>query len=399
MLKLTTPIKNPKNANFLRAALLFISITGAFFSILQIPPLQPPGILPPLESFRVLLNHLFTISEANQAYLYERFAVSVPPESYAAYAATALGILILLTGGYIIVMEKLQSKTMGGALLLLLTGVQIYFGVFAAPVWNIMLYAALAWFFLCRANRAVFAGGVVAVAVVAALFYPGASPWLSQTSEAIRDRFGNIQTRPAATNTLEGEVLQNPPPAQPMDMRPGAAGYGNDPGDQAYGIDRDQRFSGSQIGAAIGQRIWLLWLIGAAFVMGYAMWFLLRVVKAYRRLAVFNSPDCRAAIDSMFRHLARWLAAFGAAPQGGGVACYADYAPGLAGVLPGRHSQEYLQMVELWQKCVYSSHPMTEDDRRRMRGFLDDVRRALSKTVNPVVRLQVKLRLLLQAEA
>ena len=397
MLKISAPMgkMEKQKTHPLPAFILFISMIGALFSMLQISPPQTPGMVPLAESFRVLFNLLFTISEQNQAYLYERFTVSVPPESYANYATVALGILVLLTAVYIAVMQKLKSKAMCAALFLLCTGVQIYFGVFAAPVWNVLLYAALAWFLLRGANPVVFAAAVMAVALVALLLFPGQSPWLLQTSETIRDRFGNTQERPMTVDATTGPGAQDTTQAQDLQVQAEAADYGDTPAGQTYGIDREERFSGSQIGAAIGQRLWVLWLIGAAFVAGFALWFLTRIVAAYMRQAVFNSPDCAAAIDSMFKHLVEWLAAFGIARQN---SAYAAYATGVDAALPGNFAQNYLEMVDLWQKSAYSNHAMTENDRRRMRGFLDDTRHALAKSVNPFVRVRLKLRLLLQSE-
>jgi len=400
LLKITTPTqehKTPHIRSILTAAILFIGILGALFSMLKISGLpQAFSIAPPLESFQILLNHLFTISEQHQAYLYQRFTVSVPPENYANYIFVALGIIAALLAAYIFIMQKRQSRIMCVIIFLLFTALQIYFGVFAAPIWNITLYAAIAWFLLRNANIAAFVGVSAAVIFAAMVFYPGPSPFLTQLSETIRDQFGERLERSVVMEASPQQDTLTAQQAQELEMREEAAGQGNDlQGGQAYGIDRDERFAGSQIGAAVGQRIWLLWLIGLAFVVGFILWFFVKLKDAYKRRAVFNSPDCAAAIDSMFKHLVAWLVEFGVDPQND---AYAEYVSQFDAILPGQYAQNYLEAVELWQETVYSSHTMTERDKKRMRSFLDDTRNTLAKGVNPFARARVRVRLLLRNE-
>jgi len=357
---------------------------------------QTFGIVPPLESFRILLNHLFTISEQHQAYLYQRFAVSVSPENYANYIFVALGIIAVLLAAYIFIMQKQQSKIMCVIMLLCFTGLQIYFGVFAAPIWNIIFYVAIAWFLLREANIMAFIGVSAAVIFAAMVFYPGANPFLAQLSETIRDQFGERLERPITTEASLQQDALTTQQALEHEIREEAVGQGNDlQGGQAYAIDRDERFTGSQIGAAIGQRIWLLWLIGLAFVIGFILWFLAKLKDAYKRRALFNSPDCAAAIDSMFKHLMAWLVEFGINPQN---SAYAEYASQLDAILPSEYAQNYLEIVDLWQETMYSNHIMTEGDKKRMRSFLDSTRNALAKGVNPLARARIRLRLLLRNE-
>jgi len=343
----------------------------------------------PLNSFKILSNHLFTISEQHQAYLYERFIVPVSPEYYLTYIFFALAIVAITTAFYIFFLLNLESKLMGFILLLLLTGLQIYFGVFAAPVWNIILYTTIALALLRKANIAAFATVSAAIAIAVLLVFPGPNTTIAQLSETIRDQFGQILERPIAATTPLTHLAHTSPQTQEIEMREEATGIGDAAeGGQEYAIDRDERFAGSQIGAAIGQRLWVLWLIGLAFLIGYIIWLAKKIATAYKKRAAFNSADNAAAIDSMFKHIIEWLIEFGVNPKNHAYAEYANQP-----ILPAEYAKSYPHIVELWQETVYSSHTMTEEDKKQMRLYLDETITTFAKPLNPFARAKVKIRL------
>jgi len=396
VLKINVPeYTNKKNPIFFAftAVTLFVGIMGALFSMLEISYLpQDVGATTPLDSFKILLNQLFTISEQHQAYIYDRFVVSVPPESYGSYIFVALGIIGTFVAAYIYIMHRQKSRAMCLCIFLLFTGVQVYFGVFAAPIWNIVLYGAIAWFLLRGANKVVFASTVIIIASMVLLIYPGESPFLSQLSENIRDQFGETTERPVLMADAPPQEASAQEQAQDLEMREEAASPGSGQQGREYGIDRDERFSGSHLGAAIGQRLWVLWLIGLAFTVGFALWFMGKIIAAYKRQAVFNSSDCAAAIDSIFKHIVEWLVEFGINPQN---QAYSSYAEQLEHIVSGHYADNYRKIVELWQKAVYSSHTMTEKDKKRMHSFLHDTKNTITKSLNPFARVRMRMRLFL----
>jgi len=362
--------------------LLFFSTMGVLYSMLQITHIpQPFGFLPPAESFRVLLNLLFTVSESLQSYQYTHFAVSVPPQSYPQYITVAVTIISVTLAVYIFTMRRLKNKYMTITLFLLVAGVQIYFGVFAIPVWNITFAAAVAWHLLPKANPIAFTGLTAVVVALTLLLFPGESPTLAQFSENIRDQFGTQVERPADEMPIPQQTIQQP---DYLPLRPHETGQ--NPvlaGGMPLNLDPMERFTGSQIGTAVGQRIWLLWLIGLAFALGFLAWFVTKLVQAAHSRKIFNSPDCNLAIDSMFRYAVAWLAEFGAVQQG---ATFSSY--DLEKTLPS-----YPAALALWQQAVYSNHPMTETDKAQMREFLQETKVTLRKGVSPFVAAQKALRL------
>ena len=397
MLKINAPgYTNKKNPTFFAftAVALFVSIMGALFSMLEIFHLpQELGVTTPLDSFKILLNHLFTISEQHQAYIYDRYVVSVPPESYGSYIFVALGIIGAFVAAYIYIMHRQKNRAMCLCVFLLFTGMQIYFGVFAAPVWNIVLYGAIAWFLLRGAKKTVFASTVIVIALIGILVYPGESPFLSQLSENIRDQFGETIEQPVTIAAIPPPEMYVTDQAQYLEMWEETAGLDySQQGGPEYGIDSEERFTGSQIGAAIGQRLWVLWLIGLAFAAGFALWFIAKIVAAYKRRAVFHSADCTAAIDSMFKHAVEWLIEFGVDPRNH---AYAEYAKQMEPILPAEYTNNYRKIVELWQETVYSNHTMTEHEKIEMRAFLNDTKIAISKKLNLFARIRMRIRLYL----
>jgi len=396
MLKIITISSQQKKSTF-SAAAVFVGAFAVLFSMFGFAPAPGAfGITTPLVSFAILLNRLFALSEAAHSYQYIHFAVPVMPEEYVNYIFVALVCVAVLLAGYVLVMWQYGSKIMCVALFLLFVTLQIYFGVFATPVWNIALAVAVVQYFIWQriprkgSNIVVFAAAVATVVLAVFIVYPGESPALSQISETIRDQFGRQLERPVTADTTEHD-LPDAAQHQQHEMRPETAAEGNDPSGADFDIDRDDVFAGSRIGTAVGQRIWVLWLIAIAFAVGYAVWLARRVVAAYRRRRVFGSVDYAAAIDGMFRHAVQWLMSFGLVDA-------ATTFVGCTAQLPGEHASKYHDAVNLWQEAMYGSRAMTAHDRQAMHMYLNETCNKLGKTVNPIKRVWMQVRLYLYDE-
>jgi len=399
MLRITTSTGEKRDIpSIVMAVILLVSVMGVFFTMLQVSIV--PSVLrfaSPVESFRVLLNQLFIISEQNQAYVYEHFVVGVAAQYWAGYIYFALIISAVVMAVYIYFLRKITAFI----LLLFLTCVQVYFGVFGAPVWNVLAFFAIAFFLVNSSkgeqrrrftahhnpNIRIFAVTVAVTALAAFIVFPGESLFLSELSETIRDQFGE---------TIERHIVSDIPPTEataphtqptylPMDAQDGGQDN-HSPGGQEFTLDRDEVFAGSQIGAAVGQRLWILWIIGAGFIVWGAVWFARKVANAYAKRKIFNSADNAEAIQAMFNHLVAWLVEFGA-PTNTAFADYADQLPSV--VAP----EKYLSVVELWQKAVFSNHQITVEDKTEMRGFLDSTKNQLASTLNPFSRARTTFRL------
>ena len=362
------------------AIALLITTIGALFSILRLPFPPAINIISPIESFKVLANHLFTISEQYQAYLYQHFTVAASPSTYENYIFVALFIIAILLAALALAAHKI--KIIYAIIFFTFTAVQIYFGTFAAPVWNIALYAAIAWAALRKANFAFISGAVILTTIVALLFFPGANPFLTELSETIRDQFGRQQERQVIMDLAQQEFSPQTETTQIDIADDGLAGG------QEFYIDHDynETFAGSQIGTAFGQRLWILWLIGLAFAVSFVIWFLQKLLAAFKRRALFNSPDCRVAVDAMFKHMISCVIHFGVKPENLSYAQYAAHFP---------RETDYLLILDMWQRATYSNHEITENDKQQARTFLNDTLNLLLKRKKPIVRTATKFQLFL----
>ena len=389
-MKIVTSASTKQKLNIITvcaAIALFISIIGALFSMLKIPFPPAINIISPIESLKILGNHLFTISEQYQAYLYRHFSVTVPPQYYEKYIFTALIAVILLTA--VIIISAQKFKFIYVFIFFAVTALQIYFGVFAATVWNIALYAVIGWAILRNANLAFFSVAAITAAAIAMFIFPGTNPFLAELSESMRDYFGEQYQR-VVTAAITPQEITAQNTSSTLQVYESTAGTGNLDGGQQFRRDIYERFAGSQIGVAFGQRLWILWLIGLAFAVGFALWFLKKVITAYRRRTVFDSPDCRLAVDAMFKYMVSCLSEIGAPPQNLAYVRYVDRP-----LFSGEYSENYLSIVGLWQKATYSDHTITESDRQQMRGFLEDTLCLILKRKAPITRTVTRARLFL----
>jgi len=357
---------------------LFIVTIGALFSILRLPFPPAINIISPIESFKILANHIFTISEQYQAYLYRHFTVEVSPQNYENYIFVAL--LIIATLLVVLILAAHKIKIIYAVIFFTFTALQIYFGAFAAPLWNIALYTAIACAVLRKANLAFLSGAVIVAAIMALLFFPGASPSLAQLSETIRDQFGQQQERQVVIDSAPHESSQQIETTQMDIADDGLAG-----GQELYiHHDYDERFAGSQIGTAFGQRLWILWLIGLAFAVGFVIWFLQKLLAAFKRRAMFNSPDCRIAVDAMFKHIISCVIHHGTKPKNLAYTRYATHFP---------QEARYFSILDLWQKATFSDHEVTVGDKQQMRVFLTDTLNLLVKRKPLLARTAVRFQL------
>lgn len=101
-----------------------------------------------LDGGKLVLNGLFTASEARQAYAYERFAVSAQEGEWAACIGSALFPLGLLFGGVLGRSLDRGRRVLAMILFLALTAGFAYLGVVPGADWCMLLSACLGLAFL-----------------------------------------------------------------------------------------------------------------------------------------------------------------------------------------------------------------------------------------------------------
>ena len=396
--------KLPRIVSLILAVVLLFCTIGTLADTLEISPPQEfkiefVSVRAITGGFKLLANRLFTLSEQTQAYRYEMFSVSASANEYDFYIFTAfflLGIIILIC---IAVTVKYKSRLLCLGAWMLFFFIQIYLGVFPAPAWNAALCTALFFVTLCcqnRGNAIILSAVVMCLAVLTAIIvYSGPNPILYDRSESIRDLFDEKIERPitAAVNPQQplSDAMNNN-----IDMRKDITGTGGgSSGGQSVETEFEDGFSGSQIGTAAGQRLWVLWVILALFAAAFIVWFFALLAKARKRRVLFESPDIPVAVNSMFLYLMQWLAEFGLKTQGH---AYSENTGQLETLFSEKYSSSFSEAVKRWQESVYSEHELTGKDRAWMRAFMEDTIETVIKKSNRVQAMKIRIRLLFYGE-
>ena len=351
----------------IKAGIFFVIFGAGLASLVGLA--WPVGFTSVGQSFLVLFNQVFTLSEAAEAYVYNHFDVAVGVEMYGRYIFVAYGLMMLLVLGCV------QFRVSIIGLMVAFFGLQIYFGF--GPFWifnGLVLVAGIFAIFPKASVAGVGIAGVVAV-VVGLFFYTGPSDGLDQLNRDIRDFLGNPVYR---------TIFTDPPPPQfayqiyqqDVDMY---LDEGQLPQDD-LDIEEEEIFAGSQIGAAVMQRIWILWLIGLAFLIGFIANGLYKIYLAHKR-----RKAQLATVDGTFQIAMAWLVEFGLVPVGGNVGyqqlTFAD----------DGYQQQFAQAVDMWEQTVYGEeHPATMDGMMR---FLQNTKALAATQCNPIVACRKKIKI------
>ena len=361
---------------------LFASFVGAFFSMIEYSLSSGIGFTTPVDSLKILINHIFTVSEQHQLYEYERFVVTVTPENYQAYAFVAMLIILALAGLCIAIAQK--YRLVYGAIFVAFVAFAVYFGIFPGAIWGVLFCCLLAFGFLHKhGNTLVIFTTMLVIIIAATIIYPGENTAIAQFTENLRDQFGEMIERPVYAEAYTASIMPHTGYTH-TEVDTGGDNYG----DEIYGVYRDYVFAGSQIGAAVGDRMWVMWLIGLAFVIGFAIKFALNVWRAYQLRRALSQEDNALAIDAMFMHIIEWLHEFDNAPR---PSIYADYVN--SAVLPHRLKADYGIIFAIWQKSQYSNHPISTEERETVKVFLINVKRTLLRTASITMRVRASVRL------
>ena len=386
---------------WLFAVALLVIAAGSLFSMLEMAIPDRLTVIPLrlqtiADGFALLGNRLFTISEQYQAYKYDMLSVAVPQENHGTYIMVITLIIAIIIAIISYISAKNKSTTMFSCLSLLFLSVQMYFGVFPAALWSILLCAALVIASLqstvgfgALRRTAPFGALMAVLFIVLFLVYPGKSPALTELSETIRDGFDEKVERPI-TAVINPQEALSAEQLLDLQMRAEAAMQNERPGGGEYNTEHNEGFSGSKIGTAVAQRLWVFWLILLLFIAAFIVWSVIRFRAYAKRVAEFDSPDCAAAINSMFLHLVQWLLATGLKT---GDAVYSEYVGPIETLVSTEYAGQYLAAVDLWQEAAYSEHELTTDDRLRMRQFMDTTVRRITEEINLLTQAKLRLRL------
>jgi hypothetical protein len=397
------PQKNAKNAYwpFFLTLLAYFGLSGSFLSLLRwgLSDLRPllggvPTLAGLAEGFKLVANRLFLVSEQYQSYRYLMFAINAPESDWALHTAAALGAVNLLFAALCAALACTRRPMAVAVVLAVVTGAQVYFGVSPAPLWNVLLFASLALLGVNKrgavyAASAVLVCGVVLVAALAGLRYPGPNPALASFSETARDRFAvNAGRLTSADVALHSGGVAEPENRglNPVNVREetlhGATLHG-------YRITPNEMPVGTGIGALPPPPplLPLLLVVMALPLIAFALRYARVFVRLYKRRKGFDTCDCRTAVNDMFLYVLEWLGAYGLVR---GNQLFSAYAAPLCGLISREYAREYEQAALLWREAAYSPRPTGEAQRQCMKAFLRKTMGIVWENSGTAAKLKIK---------
>ncbi len=331
-----------------------------------------------------LLNRLFEVSESENAYAYERFAVpSGQPVALAAILLSVLGLALL--GMTLLSGSRWPSLgLMAGSVLF-----QVYFGL-SFPAWmNVPLFALFVLRVMKRPRerKAVLSllAGVSVLTLAVLLICPGVDISTEAASETVRDRLSQ------AVGSLTGTFREQPAgenETRHVHTQSLTTGSREAQPDREYRLVTVEEEQISQPHWVNYLRIILLLLLTVALVILPFLPFLLlnrRRKKALDARKIFASGNVSEAVFAIFQHVAAWLEAMG---YGEGNAPYAAWKAELA---PG-YTERFAACEKLFEEAAYSTHPMKEEQREQALALLSETEQALQQRADWKQRLRLKYR-------
>ncbi len=384
------------------AGVLALSGRGRLQTAAVFLPLLAVGLLLPLWNsgalgLEVLYNRLCAVSEARNAYRYLRFPLSLTAEEEARYAALGTALLSLILGG----LAAGGALRRGIALLLFLTvaGCEVYFGVTPGLVVTVLFGVALALCLLRGRSAALPAflrrgaaclGFCLAVVLAVQVAAPGVNLSLENWSEWVRDQLGVLEQRSVVQ--ME-ETVQKWQETQHQDrLDEDAAGDRTEAPAETEDYERqeEQEDEISRPLATDWMRLLLIVLLILLLLVGPFVPFALldrQKRRAALRRADFASEDCSLSVRAMFRHLMLWLEAAGLKREN---RLFSACVPEIGTLMDEEYARRYQESLELWQAATYSPHPLTEEDREKVRDLLETTERVLYMRAGRLERFRLK---------
>lgn len=333
------------------------------------------------DGVKLFLNRFFAASETRQAYTYEMFDVSANEAAWQNCIRYALIHLGLISGMIVATAFHLRIKSLLVVTFAAFAGWVAYLGVSPAWGWTVALAAALLLAFPAQPSEspalprlALCGAGLTMLALICGavlMLAPGEDERLSAWDEQVRDAlalstvaYSDQQRDPAENN---GSQSGNTQQFQEEDTPPDLDG---------------EDFSWPVPPAALAAIIIAALLLFIPAILSD----LLKKRRARNRQDL-DDPDNNVSIRAMFLYSLRWLKIGGLTPEN---VPFSDYAGQVGTVLSETHRAAYEEILPLWQEAAYSTHVMTNEQRARMLGFIDQTQQAVWQKLSKKDRLLAK---------
>lgn len=301
-----------------------------------------------------IFNFVYDASEAEQAYVYNRFNVSAEadsdPDLCIALATIWMSVLI----GVIAAVPPALIRRIIGIVIICASMIAFaYYGILPSAVCLVIIAFALAMLLAGGSMLATLPVLLVSLLLFGAIMLidTGENYGISRADENLRDRFA-LRSAYLETNT-DTQMPEQSETAE--EEQPNSDDRTNDNADEAGGV--------AGLMALVIPGLVILAIAAVCWLL-YSRY---KKRRAKNRLGLDN-PDPKKAIIAMFPYSIKWLAAGNMEVTG---RAFEKLIPTVERSISPEYAENYADMFRLWQEAAYSDHAMDEEGRQSMQSFLD----------------------------
>ena len=360
------------------ALMLLASAAGALLLLFTLPTAR--------RGLFSLLNRLFEESEAVNAYVYGRIAVSGASSAELAASLLAFTLAALLAAALLSLRRLCVLCFPVGC-----AAFQAYFGL-SFPAWvNVPLFAL---FFLCllrrptaRRDTLTVLAAAVLVSVAVALFLPGTNAAVETASEKARDALCRMTggMANAAREEAAGETE-----TRHTHTRSPEEGNGEAAADREYRVvTREEERISAPHWFDILKTVLMLLLAAAILILPFLPFAALNARRKQAReiRAVFEGGDVSEAVCAIFAQAAACLEALGLGETDKPYAAWPETA---LKDLPADYAARFLECAEVFEEAAYSDHALGEENRAKALELLRETEEICMGTANLRQRLRLR---------
>ncbi len=335
----------------------------------------------------VLANTVYDASEQLNAYAYIHFPVDMNQSTQLTSVLIgtlflALAAIACLTGSRIFSFILLGSFHV----------FQIYFGLPFPALANIGLYVL---FVLSIAQRPwtkrsimMLAGWSAAAILAVLLIWPGVHETTETASEWVRDQLSKMMPQVSVEGLEQPYGMQETRHVHPQTLSSG---------EQMSGKDREYRLVTIEK-EPISIPYWvnylkialLLILTAVVMVIPFLPFVILdgRRKKALQAREIFQSEQIHEAVQAIFQLVVSWLEGVNMGP---GNSLYRTWTGHLEEAdVPEGYAERFEECAIVFEKAVYSDHPISEDDRKKALELLGETEEIVKAKADWKQRLHLK---------
>lgn len=346
------------------------------------------ALAPAREGAKLLINDLFSLSESANAYIYGRLPVAAGASRLPACALLG-GALAFLSAAVALSQSRLPALL---ALVALALG-QAYFGLSLPAAAQLLLLFVLGLKLVpsrSAVQRLTLGACALAVALVVCLAFPGVHAATEAASERARDFLSGASLSEQADAAVPPEATQTRRENH-LSLSTGGGGAVSER-DYRLVTRAEEQISDPPWFDALKTAL-MLALVVLLLALPFAPFMLLgrRAGQARALREAFDDADSRRAVCAMFRHVARYWAAYFPVSEGLPFSRLPEAAD-----MPDDYAAAYRACADTFLKAAYSDAPITQAERDGVKILLDETERLLYDEQSAFMQLKLRYRYLLR---